>query len=358
VLAVDRWSPLLVGAVFSATPLGYGIGMLVGGRLADALPPRRLCWAAIVLFALGLAAAFSFPSGFAFVFFYGMLGLGIAGGLAMAGAMAAGAYVYPRRVGTVGGALTACYAAGGLVQLPVATQLAPLMGWLPALRTVAVGSLAGAALLLTLLPALPRPSRAHLEERVGLGRVFIRPRVWTGFLLQALAASVGTYAFLAIAGYVHGHGLGLGVATVAVSAAAAGNVAARAAAGAASDRFGVDAVVVTVLGSNLVAALVFAAGSASPLVVVAGSVCAGAGFGGTAGLNSKAGSLSARDAPNTSFGIHFAGFSVGALAGPLLGSALGGGPLSWLAVGAPSLIGLAVVALRVAKTPAAGPVPG
>src|SRR5207237_4216735 len=147
--------PLLVGAVFSGTPLGYGVGMLVGGRLADLLPPRRLCWAAIALFALGLAVAFLLPGGLTFVVFYAMLGLGIGGGLAMAGSLAAGAHVYPRRVGAVGGALTAAYAAGGLVQLPIATQLAPAIGWLAALRILGVASVLGAALLLTLLPAVP-----------------------------------------------------------------------------------------------------------------------------------------------------------------------------------------------------------
>jgi OFA family oxalate/formate antiporter-like MFS transporter len=355
--AVDHWPPLLVGAVFSGTPLGYGIGMLVGGRLADVLPPRRICWSAILLFAFGLAVAFTFPSGFAFVVFYAMLGLGIGGGLAMAGSLAAGAHFYPHRVGAVGGALTAAYAAGGLVQLPIATQLAPAIGWLPALRLLALASLLVAALLLGLLPAVPRPLTAHLEERVTLGRLFVRPRVWTGFLLQALSASVGTYAFLAIAGYAHTHRLGLAVATLAVTGAAAGNVLARAAAGAASDRFGVDAVLLGVLGSNLLATAIFAAGSDSAVAVVVASVAAGAGFGGTAGLNSKAGSLSAPDAPNTSFGVHFAGFSLGALAGPLIGSALGGGSPSWLAVGAPSLAGLVVVGLRAVTTRAAGPAP-
>ena len=179
-----------------------------------------------------------------------------------------------------------------------------------------------------------------------------------GFAPLELAEAQLADAFLTIAGYAHTHGLGLAIATLAVTGAAAGNVVARAAAGAASDRFGVDSVLVAVLASNLLAATIFAAGSDSALAVVFGSVAAGAGFGGTAGLNSRAGSLSAPDAPNTSFGVHFAGFSVGALAGPLLGSALGGGTFSWLAVGAPSLMGLAVVALRAATTRAAGPAPG
>src|SRR5207248_2921176 len=37
----DHWPALLLSAVFSATPVGYGIGIVVGGRLADRVPPRR-----------------------------------------------------------------------------------------------------------------------------------------------------------------------------------------------------------------------------------------------------------------------------------------------------------------------------
>jgi len=47
----QHWPALLISAVFSATPVGYGTGIVVGGRLADRLPPRRLCWAGLVLLA-------------------------------------------------------------------------------------------------------------------------------------------------------------------------------------------------------------------------------------------------------------------------------------------------------------------
>ena len=33
----DHWSPLLISAVFSGTPLGYGMGIIIGGWFAD--PP-------------------------------------------------------------------------------------------------------------------------------------------------------------------------------------------------------------------------------------------------------------------------------------------------------------------------------
>jgi len=69
-----HWPAVVVSAVFSATPIGYGTGIVIGGRLADRVPPRRLCWAGLALLASGLAIALSFPSELTFTFFYSMLG--------------------------------------------------------------------------------------------------------------------------------------------------------------------------------------------------------------------------------------------------------------------------------------------
>jgi MFS family permease len=140
-------------------------------------------------------------------------------------------------------------------------------------------------------------------------------------------------------------GLGLGLATLAVGAAALGNVAARVAAGAASDRLGIEPVLAAILAVNLVAAGIFFGAPGVPIGFLAASLAAGAGFGGAAGIMSRAGARAAPDAPNSAFGIHFAGYCLGAFAGPLAGTAAGG-RLAWLVVGAPSLFGVGVLALR------------
>src|SRR5207302_10480085 len=140
-----------------------------------------------------------FPPGFSFVVFYAFLALGVGGGFAMAGGVAAAASVFPGRVGAIGGALTAGYAGGGLVQLPIVTQLSAAIGWLPALRAVAVASALIGALMLLLMPRLPAPAHVPVEERVTLGRLFSRRLVWTGFVIQALAASGRSCAVLSIA---------------------------------------------------------------------------------------------------------------------------------------------------------------
>src|SRR4030088_2939423 len=42
VRAEDGWPPVLIGAVWSSGPVGYGSGIVLAGRLADRLPPRRI----------------------------------------------------------------------------------------------------------------------------------------------------------------------------------------------------------------------------------------------------------------------------------------------------------------------------
>jgi MFS family permease len=95
----DGWAPLLVGAVFSATPAVYAIGMVIAGRLADHRPPRRISATSLVLLAAGFGVAFPFPSGFTFVACFSGLGLGLGAGFALAGAMGAAQQVFPNNIG-------------------------------------------------------------------------------------------------------------------------------------------------------------------------------------------------------------------------------------------------------------------
>lgn len=100
----------------------------------------------------------------------------------------------------------------------------------------------------------------------------------------------------------------------------------------------------TVLAIDLVAAaiLFFHPGGAA---VVAGSLLAGIGFGAPAGVISRLAQDAAPDAPNSAFGLIFAGFAAGAGPGSLLGAAIGG-VAAWPFLGAIALAGLVVVAFR------------
>src|SRR5437588_1093338 len=357
-----HWPAVVVSAVFSATPIGYGTGIVIGGRLADRVPPRRLCWAGLALLASGLAIALSFPSELTFTFFYSMLGLGFGGGVALAGSIAAGRHAIPDLPGAAGGLVTAAYAVAAPIQVPVGSLLAAAFGWLAALRLQGTVMLAVAALTLALMPAVPAPApgpgpaaseATARQTQPRLLSLLRRPRVWTAILLELAATPLGSWAFVYMSSFARGLALAAAVAPAAITAVAVGNAAGRLGAGAASDRFGVDRVLAAFLLVDLAAAGLLFAANGSPLLV-ATALLAGAAFGAPAGVVSRLAADAAPDAPNSAFGLIFTGFAAGAGSGSLLG-ALVGGRQSWLVLALLPLAGLAVVALRLRLRP--GPVP-
>ena len=340
-----HWTPLLVSAVFSATPVGYGAGIVLGGRLADRLPPRRLCWSGLGLLAAGLTLALSFPSGATFIIAYSMLGLGFGGGLALAGSIAAARQVLPDRAGAAGGLVTGAYAFAAPVQVPIISLLAASMGWLPALRSLGLAMIGLGAVTLAAMPALPAP-RPHPSGRAhpSLVALLRRPRLLTAILLEIAGTPLGAYAFVHAAAYAQALGLAAVVATTAITAVAIGNAAGRVAGGAVSDRLGVDRVLLAILLADLAAAAVLFLGS-GPASLVAGALLAGSAFGGCAGVIGRLAEDAAADAPNSAFGLLFAGFAVGAGPGSLLGASVGGRH-AWLVMGGLAGCGLLVVAWR------------
>jgi len=346
----DHWPPLLISAVFSAAPLGYGTGILVGGQLADYYPPRRLCWVGVGLMAFGFSVAFLFPNGFTFVVFYSAIAFGLGGSVALAGALAAGTYTFPTRVGLIGGALTGSYALAAVAQVPLVSYLASTIGWLNALRIVGTIVAILAACMVLLMPSIPRPQRTRQDAgSFPLLKLVMQKQIWTAFLLEATASPLGSYAFVAIATYVRGLPLALWVATVALIAVSVGNAVGRVISGTASDRFGVTPVFLVILATNILAAALLLFPVNEPLVLFA-SLAAGISLGGPAGLLSRLASSSAPNAPNSTFGLLFMGYALGVFCGPLLGVAVGGNTRSWLVLGGLASIGLAILAARSAMS--------
>ena len=341
-----HWPALLLSAVWSATPLGYGAGIVIGGRLADRLPPRRLCWSGLGLLAAGGGIALAFPSGPTFAVLYSLLGLGFGGGLALAGSIAAGRYAMPDRVGTVSGLVTGTYAIAGALQVPVVSLLAGSIGWLPTLRVMAAAMLAVGALTLAAMPAIPRPRQPQEDGRSHPTPLLLlrRPRLYTAILLELTATPIGAYAFVNAAGYARNLSLAALVATAAISGVAAGNALGRLVGGAASDLAGVDRVMPVVLLLDLLAAALYFLHPGAPAVVVA-SVLAGVGLGAAAGVIGRLAEDAAPDAPNAAFGLIFAGFAAGSGSGSLVGAAIGGS-VAWLALGLPAVAGLLLILVR------------
>jgi MFS family permease len=341
-----RWSAVLAGAVFSATPLGYGLGALLGGRLAERLPLRRLCAMAVALLAAGMAVALSLPSGFTFVVFYGWLALGVGGGIALTGSVAAVVRLFPGRAGTAGGAITAAYAAAAVVEAPALAWLAPILGWLGALRLLAALLVGLALLALVLMPASLSVRAAGLPgpELPGQLSLLRRRRIWTGGVLILLAALLGAYTAVNVTGAATAAHLAAWVGATAVVFFSLGNAGGRLLGGAVADRLGADRVAMAVLVCDLSAATVFALGLPT-LPFLGAAFAAGLGLGGAAGLPARMAADGAPDATSSAYGLLFAGFAAGALLGPLLGSVAGGGAVSWLIVGLPAALGFAVLVL-------------
>jgi len=194
-----HWSPILIGAVFSGTPFGYGVGTLVGGRLADRLPARQICWLGVAVLAVGFGIAFIFPTGFTFVVFYSALALGFGGGMALTGAVAVASRVLPQSIGMVGGGLTAAYATSVIFEAPLVALLAPRIGWFLTLRLLGLGMAAVAALVLLWMP--PIPARIHSSPDPPSSQIQLirRTTVWTSMLMLFSSATLGSYAAIDLA---------------------------------------------------------------------------------------------------------------------------------------------------------------
>ncbi|HZU18467.1 MAG TPA: MFS transporter [Candidatus Dormibacteraeota bacterium] len=339
----EGWTPALTGAVFSVTPLGYGLGTALGGRLGDRLPPRRLCSAALLALAVGFAVAFARPSGATFVAGYGFLALGVGGGLALTGAVAAVGQAFPHRRGTGAGAVTATYAASSVLEAPVVGALVPALGWEHALTAVAAGGGLLALVGLAVSPPLPPPATGTTSPTPSLTGLASRPLLWTGFLVVFAGNTLGPVAAVDVALAAQRRGLGAASATTAVVLVAAGNTLARLIGGWASDRLGVDRPMAAVLTLEVAGAgLLLVTGSRASLL--AGALAAGLALGG-AGLVGRIAAEAAPDAPSTAFGLVFAGYTLAALCSPLAAAVIGL-PAAWPVAAAPAPAGALLLVAR------------
>jgi MFS family permease len=339
------WPAPVIGAVFSASPLGYGAAAVVGGRMADRFRARRLCWLAFGLLVIGFSVALVVPGPLTMVGFYAFLALGLGGGIAITGSLAAAAHAFPRLRGSAGGMLTGVYALGAVVQLPVVGHLAASLGWVWALR-VAGGALVIMSLLaLSVMPPLPGGGRAN-EPPARMAVLVRRPRLLTAILAVACLSPFGTYAFVNAGVFANSAGLAR-VAVVALIAVAIGNATGRMGAGVLADRLGVDDILLCLGGCEVVSGLLVALGAgAGAAWLVLGCLGAGLGLGGAAGVMARAGADAAPDAPQSGFGLMFGGYAFGALLGPLVGPELGRAPKPWLVLAALGVLAVGLAAVR------------
>lgn len=301
--------------VFAIGLAAFTTGVLLGGRVADVVPPRALALvtAGGVVTGLGLAgAATSLPVlivGFGVVL-GGTTGLGYATAVRVAGTATA-------RRGRAVGIVVSAYAAGAVVLAPLAAQLLAVAGRAATFAVLAGGLGVALACAAALLPGASQPRSRHTVGWTAHANHSPVPALWTMFFLGSAPALVA----FAHAGEFAG---GPEMTVVAVSLLNAGNFAGRLIAGPASDRVGrAHALYATV--TTLGAACIALALSDWPPVTLAALLVLGTQYGAISALTpiTTASSVPA-ERFGTTYGKVFSGWGLAGLSAPVASA--------WLAI--------------------------
>jgi OFA family oxalate/formate antiporter-like MFS transporter len=292
--------------VFTATLLGVGPAQRWCG-------PRRLLYVAAGVGGAGLflAATATAPlalwAGVALLF-------GTANGLGYGVAVGLAARV-PERRGTATGLVVAAYAAGPVLLGLVAPSALRAFGWRACLACLALLVTALLAVAARLAPVEGAPRR--VRGAAG-GRIPRRP-VALLWLVFAGGAAPGLALFAHAVPVARDRGLSAQAAGLAVTALAAGNLVGRLVAGWASDRTGRLPALAAALATAAVS-IVGLAGPTSPLIVLAGFLGTGLGYGAVSSLvpAATADQVGAGAFP-PAYGRIFTGWGCAGLLAPLAG---------------------------------------
>lgn len=309
--------PSSLSVAYSVGLAAFTVGVLVGGRLADTVAPRRLalvCGCGVVA---GLAATAVAPSLPVLILGFGVV-LGATSGLGYATAVRVAGTASSRRGGAVALVVSA-YAAGAVILAPVVEILLGLVG-----RTGMF--LVLAAILGTLIACagflLPRAAPRPRAKSSGFGAV-LPYRVpiltlWTMFLLGTAPALIAFGHAAQFAGAPQ-------LAVVAVLLLNAGNFAGRLIAGSVADRIG-HTPTLHITAGVLVGACVALAVVPHPAVTLGALLVLGLQYGAVSVLTPLAVAAAVPDDRfGTAYGVVYSGWGIGGLVGPV-GAA-------WLATG-------------------------
>lgn len=340
----SHWSLTVIEAIYALTPLSSAVTFLFSGLLATKLTPRRFCWLGVGALVLGQGVAFIFPSEFTFIVFYAVLALGVGYGLTLAASLVAVTQVFPKHLGTAGGALVGAYALATLVEVPIMNSLAAASNWINALRIVGTTATILAVLSLTLMPALPRSNERPVKGIIPFS-LLKQHRIATAVLLEIVIVPLGSYALSQVGIYAQDLGLVAWIGTVAVLAASLGNLLGRFLVGMASDYLSVNRMLLVLVILDAVAGILLWRTSTAAVLVIASGVV-GFSCGGLVGTVPRMAADALPDAFNSILGLLFAAFALGGFIGPFLGSILGNSSLAWLVLSLISSTGIVIIILR------------
>jgi MFS family permease len=301
------------GAVFATAIVVFAATLLGVGPAQRWCGPRRVLYVAAAAGGSGLvlAATATAPLGLwaGVALLFGSangLGYGVAVGLAAR---------VPERRGTATGVVVAAYAAGPVLLGVVAPPALRAFGWRPCLAGLGVLVAALLAVAARLAPVEGAPRR--VRGAAG-GRIPRRP-VALLWLVFAGGAAPGLALFAHAVPVARDRGLSAQAAGLAVTALAAGNLVGRLVAGWASDRTGRLPALAAALATAAVS-IVGLAGPTSPLIVLAGFLGTGLGYGAVSSLvpAATADQVGAGAFP-PAYGRIFTGWGCAGLLAPLAG---------------------------------------
>lgn len=298
----------LLAGVFSVGLVAFMVGVLVGGRLADVVAPRRLSLVTLVGTVAGLLGCAAATSVLALVLAFGVV-LGGSTGLGYATAVRVAGTVASRR-GLALGLVVSAYALGTAVLAPVASALLGTVGrgWTFVLVAGVMGGvLAVAAVLVPGDAPDPHPPGHRSGGRPGRAVAAL----WAAFGLGAAPALAAFAQAGALAGTSD-------AAASAVGALAVGNVAGRLVAGPLSDRVGRSAALHGNCAVLVVACLPLAMGARGPVALVA-LLLLGTQYGALSALVPAAtADVVPRERFGRAYGLVFTGWGLAGLLAPVV----------------------------------------
>ncbi|MQA15320.1 MAG: MFS transporter [Pseudonocardiaceae bacterium] len=296
---------------FSVGLAAFTAGVLVGGRVADAVAPRRIAVLTGCGVVVGLGTAAVAPSLLVLIVGFGIV-LGGATGLGYATAVRVAGTVTAGRGGAMALVVSA-YAAGAVVLAPVADRLLAVAGRAGMFASLAVGLGVVVVCAAILLPGTPPPARVAPRGGAAVVRLFRVPvpALWTMFFLGSAPALIA----FAHAGQFAGRPQ---LTVVAVSLINAGNFVGRLIAGPASDRLGHAPVLHATAAALAGSCLALAVAPDNPAVTLTALLVLGTQYGALSVLTPVA---TAEAVPNeqfgTAYGMVFSGWGIAGLAGPV-----------------------------------------
>ena len=302
-----------LAGVFSVGLVAFMAAVVLGGRIADRVSPRRLAVAAAVGMVAGLLGSAAANSATTVVLAFGIL-VGTASGLGYATAVRVAGTVRSGR-GLALGIVVSAYAIGTAALAPVAAALLSALG-----RAATFALLAGGLGILLVVAAVLVPGTAPGRRRAKGpdDRPRRRAPVAALWLVFGLGSAPALAAF-AQAGQVAGKASGEALAVTLLNV---GNFAGRLVAGPLSDRIGRVAALHGNAALLVLACVPLALGGGGPVALVALLVL-GTQYGALCALAPAATSdVTPPERFGTTFGLVFTGWGLAGLLAPVAAAAL------------------------------------